>query len=82
MWVHTETAGSEIRIQLGDSASGGWPNDQKYTEAMATTTQAGWNFLTFNFNSPASRFVANGADQWQPGIHRRDPFDPDTPTTC
>ena len=38
MWVHAEQAGSEIRIQLGDSASGGWPNDQKYTEAAATTT--------------------------------------------
>ena len=45
MWVHAEKAGSEIRIQLGDSASGGWPNDQKYTEAEATTTQAGLEFL-------------------------------------
>ena len=41
MWVHSEQAGSEIRIQLGDSATGGWPNDQKYTEATATTTEAG-----------------------------------------
>ena len=60
MWAHTEAAGSEIRIQLGDSASGGWPNDQKYTEAVATTTKAGWNFLSFDFDNPADRFVADG----------------------
>ena len=72
MWVHSESAGSEIRIQLGDSATGGWPNDQKYTEAAATTTQAGWNFLTFDFNSPVERFVANGATNGSRGLHRRD----------
>ncbi len=78
MWVHSEQAGSEIRIQLGDSASGGWPNDSKYTEAIATTTQAGWNFLTFNFNNPAERFVANGATNGSRGYTASTKFDPDT----
>ena len=78
MWVHTEQAGSEIRIQLGDSATGGWPNDQKYTEAKATTTEAGWNFLTFDFNNPAERFVANGATNGSRGYTAATKFDPDT----
>jgi len=78
MWVHTEQAGSEIRIQLGDSATGGWPNDQKYTEAAATTTQAGWNFLTFDFNNPAERFVADGATDGSRGYTAATKFDPDT----
>ena len=78
MWVHSEQAGSEIRIQLGDSATGGWPNDQKYTEAAATTTQAGWNFLTFDFNNPAERFVANGATDGSRGYTAATKFDPDT----
>ena len=78
MWVHAEQAGSEIRIQLGDSATGGWPNDQKYTEAAATTTQAGWNFLTFNFNNPVERFVANGATNGSRGYTAATKFDPDT----
>lgn len=76
MWTHSEQAGSEIRIQLGDSASGGWPNDQKYTEATAITTQAGWNFLTFNFNNPAERFVANGASNGSRGYTAATKFDP------
>ena len=78
MWVHAEQAGSEIRIQLGDSATGGWPNDQLYTEASATTTQAGWNFLTFDFNNPAERFVANGATNGSQGYTAATKFDPDT----
>ena len=78
MWVHSEQAGSEIRIQLGDSATGGWPNDQKYTEATATTTEAGWNFLTFDFNNPAERFVANGATNGSRGYTAATKFDPDT----
>ena len=78
MWVHAEQAGSEIRIQLGDSATGGWPNDQKYTEAAATTTQAGWNYLTFDFNNPAERFVANGATNGSRGYTAATKFDPDT----
>ena len=56
----------------------GWPNDQKYTEAEATTTQAGWNFLTFDFDSPASRFVANGATDGSRGYTAATKFDPDT----
>ena len=78
MWAHTEAAGSEIRIQLGDSASGGWPNDQKYTEAVATTTKAGWNFLTFDFDNPADRFVADGATDGSRGYTLPIRFDPDT----
>ena len=78
MWVHSEQAGSEIRIQLGDSATGGWPNDQKYTEATATTTEAGWNFLTFDFNNPAERFVANGATNGSRGYTAATKFDPET----
>ena len=67
-----------MRIQLGDSATGGWPNDQKYTEAAATTTEAGWNFLTFDFNNPAERFVANGATNGSRGYTAATKFDPDT----
>ena len=78
MWVHSERAGSEIRIQLGDSATGGWPNDQLYTEASGTTTQAGWNFLTFDFNNPAERFVANGATNGSRGYTAATKFDPNT----
>ena len=78
MWVHGESAGSEIRIQLGDSATGGWPNDQKYTEASATTTQAGWNFLTFDFNNPVERFVANGATNGSRGYTAATKFDANT----
>ena len=78
MWVHSEQAGSEIRIQLGDSATGGWPNDQLYTEASGTTTQAGWNFLTFDFNNPAERFVANGATNGSRGYTAATKFDPNT----
>ena len=78
MWVHSEKAGSEIRIQLGDSATGGWPNDQKYTEAAATTTEAGWNFLTFDFNRPVERFVANGATNGSRGYTAATKFDADT----
>lgn len=78
MWVHSETAGSEVRIQLGDSATGGWPNDQKYTEASATTNQAGWNFLTFDFSNPVERFVANGATDGSRGFNAATAFDTDT----
>ena len=78
MWVHTETAGSTFRIELGDSASGGWPNDQKYTTAAATAKKAGWNYLTFDFDSPIERFVANGADNGSRGYTNATRFDANT----
>ena len=78
MWVHTETAGSTFRIELGDSASGGWPNDENFTTAAATATKTGWNFLTFDFNNPAERFVANGATDGSRGYTAATKFDPDT----
>ena len=60
MWVHTAQAGTKVRVQVGDSASGGYPNDQNWVEVEATTTKAGWDYLTFDFDHPAARFVENG----------------------
>ena len=61
MWVHSEQAGSEIRIQLGDRATGGWPNDQKVQRPRRLPPRRVGTSLTFDFNNPAERFVANGA---------------------
>ncbi len=60
MWVHTAQAGTKVRVQVGDSAAGGSPNDNNWVEVEATTTKAGWDYLTFDFEHPASRFVENG----------------------
>jgi beta-glucanase (GH16 family) len=60
MWVHTAQAGTKVRLQIGDSAAGGYPNDTHWVEVEASTTKAGWEYLTFDFENPASRFVADG----------------------
>ena len=60
MWVHTAQAGTKVRLQIGDSAAGGYPNDTHWVEVEASTTKAGWDYLTFDFENPASRFVADG----------------------
>ncbi len=61
MWVHTAQAGTKVRLQIGDSAAGGYPNDKNWVEVETLTTKAGWDYVTFDFESPSSRFVANGA---------------------
>lgn len=61
MWVHTAQAGTKVRLQVGDSAAGGYPNDNNWVEVETLTTKAGWDYVTFDFESPSSRFVANGA---------------------
>ncbi len=47
--------GKVVRMQVADTAG---TNDANYVEAQATTTQAGWNTLVFDFSQPVSRYVA------------------------
>ncbi|NBP46034.1 MAG: glycoside hydrolase family 16 protein, partial [Betaproteobacteria bacterium] len=59
MWVHSVQAGTKVRLEIGDSASGGYPKDGNWVAAEASTSKAGWEYLTFDFAHPSKRWIAN-----------------------
>ena len=59
MWVHSAKAGTKVRLEVADSASGGYPYDANWVHVEEITTQAGWEYLRFDFSEPSSRFIAN-----------------------
>ncbi|MES2976934.1 MAG: glycoside hydrolase family 16 protein, partial [Pseudomonadota bacterium] len=59
MWVHSAQAGTRVRVQVADSASGGYPNDVAWVEVEAIATAAGWQYLQFDFSQPSERFIEN-----------------------
>ena len=61
MWVNSARKGTRVTLEIGDSVKGGWPNDGNFVAAEAVTTRAGWEYLTFDFAKPATRYVANGS---------------------
>ncbi|MEN9761498.1 MAG: hypothetical protein RI906_1324 [Pseudomonadota bacterium] len=69
VWVYAPKAGIPMRMQLASSDAGQVRrylldsemmirDDRGFVEAETTTTSAGWQKLTFDFNTPAKRFVA------------------------
>ncbi len=60
MWVHSAQAGTKVRLEIGDSAAGGYPKDNNWVAVESSTTKAGWEYLNFDFSAPSSRFIANG----------------------
>ncbi|WP_293748905.1 glycoside hydrolase family 16 protein, partial [Limnohabitans sp. Rim8] len=60
MWVHSAQAGTKVRLEIGDSASGGYEiNDKNWVAVETATTKAGWEYLTFDFSEPSSRWINN-----------------------
>ncbi|MEI7786080.1 MAG: glycoside hydrolase family 16 protein, partial [Betaproteobacteria bacterium] len=60
MWVNSAREGTRVTLEIGDSLKGGWPNDGNFVATEAVTTKAGWEYLTFDFAKPITRYVANG----------------------
>jgi hypothetical protein len=60
MWVHSAQAGTKVRLEIGDSAKGGYPNDNNWVAVETSTTKAGWEYLKFDFSTPSNRFITNG----------------------
>jgi beta-glucanase (GH16 family) len=46
-------------LEVGDSDSGGFPNDLNWVAVDQVTTKAGWDYLAFDFGNPSERFVSN-----------------------
>ncbi|MCE2780532.1 family 16 glycosylhydrolase [Limnohabitans sp.] len=60
MWVHSAQVGTKVRLEIGDSASGGYEiNDKNWVAVETATTKAGWEYLTFDFSEPSSRWINN-----------------------
>ena len=59
MWVHSAQAGTKVRLEIGDSATGGYPKDSNWVAVEASTTKAGWDYVTFDFANPSKRWIAN-----------------------
>ncbi len=60
MWVHSAKANTTVTLEVGDSQRGGHPKDLNFVAARAITTKAGWEYLSFDFDAPVQRYVAEG----------------------
>ena len=55
-----------VRMQVADSTG---TNDANYVHAAVTLENVGWNTVTFDFSSPAERWVAANEASGSPGLN-------------